>query len=262
MAKKLTVLITGGSSGIGLSLAEQFALHGHEIIIASSSPEKLEKAKTELVANYFADVTCIAVDLAKPDGADKLYGEVKASGKEIDVLVNNAGFGDYAELVEADIEKQERMINLNITALVKLCRLYGKEMKDAGKGKILNIASCAAFSGGPYMSVYYATKAFVLSFSEAIGEELREYGVTVTALCLGPTSTGFTQASNMAKCTMFKKIKPDTPDAVAKTGYRALMNGRTVKYHGIPTKLMAFASRLTPRIINRKFAKNINSKPE
>ena len=164
-------------------------------------------------------------------------------------------------VVESDWEKQERMVTLNITTLMHLCRLFGAEMKARRSGRILNIASCAAFSAGPYMSVYYASKAFVLSFSQAIDEELREYGVTVTALCLGPTSTHFTEAAEMHGSTMFKKIKPDTPEAVAKTGYRAVMQGRCVKFHGVPTKMMSVAVRFSPRILSRRFAKNINAKP-
>jgi short-subunit dehydrogenase len=257
-----TVLITGGSGGIGLCLAREFANAGNDIVLVSSNAERLGRAKAELDRDFNVDISYIAADLASHGGAEELYNKVKASGKTVDVLVNNAGFGDYAEFVEADWEKQERMVTLNVTSLMHLCRLFGAEMKKRGDGRILNIASCAAFVPGPYMSVYYASKAFVLSFSEALYEELKEYGVFVTALCLGPTSTGFTDASNMAKCTMFKKIKPDTPEAVAKTGYRAVMKKKAVKFHGMPTKLIYLSSRIAPRFIVRRSSKNINSKPE
>lgn len=258
---KSTVLITGGSGGIGLALARQFAEHGAEILLSSSNPERLEAAKKTLEADYPCAVSIYPADLAVSGGAERLYRTVQADGKTVDILVNNAGFGDYSQFVDSDWEKQERMVTLNITTLMHLCRLYGAEMKKRGSGRILNIASCAAFSAGPYLSVYYASKAFVLSFSQAIAEELREYGVTVTALCLGPTSTNFTSVAGMRYSTMFQKIKPDTPEAVAKTGYRAVMQGRCVKFHGAPTKLMAFAVRLSPRIISRRFAKNVNAKP-
>ena len=257
-----TVLITGGSGGIGLCLAREFAKNGSDIVLVSSNEERLGRAKAELDRDYNVNVTYIAADLASHGGAEELYNKVKEAGTEINVLVNNAGFGDYAEFVESDWEKQERMVTLNITCLMHLCRLFGAEMKKRGEGRILNIASCAAFVPGPYMSVYYASKAFVLSFSEALYEELKEYGVRVTALCLGPTNTGFTAASNMAKCTMFKKIKPDTPEAVAKTGYKAVMSGKAVKFHGLPTHFIALSSRLAPRFIVRKASKNITSKPE
>ena len=259
---KNTVLITGGSGGIGLCLAREFAKTGNDIILVSSNDERLSRAKAELDRDYNVDVSYFAADLASHGGAEELYNKVNASGKTVDALVNNAGFGDYAEFVESDWEKQERMVTLNITSLMHLCRLFGADMKKRGDGRILNIASCAAFVPGPYMSVYYASKAFVLSFSEALYEELKEYGVFVTALCLGPTNTGFTSASNMAKCTMFKKIKPDTPEAVAKTGYKAVMAKKAVKFHGMPTKLIYFSSRIAPRFIVRSSSKNINSKPE
>ncbi len=259
---KSTVLITGGSGGIGLCLAREFASRGNDIILVSSNEERLGRAKAELDRDFNVDVSYIASDLASNGGADELYRKVSDSGKTVDILVNNAGFGDYAEFVESDWEKQERMVTLNITSLMHLCRLFGADMKKRREGRILNIASCAAFVPGPYMSVYYASKAFVLSFSEAIHEELKEYGVYVTALCLGPTNTGFTTAADMGKCTMFKKIKPDTPEAVAKTGYKAVMKGKAVKYHGLPTKLISFACRMSPRFLNRISSKNINSKPE
>lgn len=257
-----TVLITGGSGGIGLCLAREFAANGNDIILVSSSEDRLMRAKAELERDYDVSVSYIAADLASHGGADELYRKVSETGKTVDVLVNNAGFGDYAEFVESDWAKQERMVTLNVTTLMHLCHLFGAEMKKRGEGRILNIASCAAFVPGPYMSVYYASKAFVLSFSEALYEELKEYGVYVTALCLGPTTTGFTSAADMGKCTMFKKIKPDTPEAVAKTGYKAVMKGKAVKYHGMPTKLTNLGSRLAPRFLTRISSKNINSKPE
>ncbi|MBQ1934056.1 MAG: SDR family oxidoreductase [Clostridia bacterium] len=257
-----TVLITGGSGGIGLCLAREFAANGNDIILVSSSEDRLMRAKAELERDYDVSVSYIAADLASHCGADELYRKVSETGKTVDVLVNNAGFGDYAEFVESDWAKQERMVTLNVTTLMHLCHLFGAEMKKRGEGRILNIASCAAFVPGPYMSVYYASKAFVLSFSEALYEELKEYGVCVTALCLGPTTTGFTSAADMGKCTMFKKIKPDTPEAVAKTGYKAVMKGKAVKYHGMPTKLTNLGSRLAPRFLTRISSKNINSKPE
>ena len=257
-----TVLITGGSGGIGLCLAREFAANGNDIILVSSSEDRLMRAKAELERDYDVSVSYIAADLASHGGADELYRKVSETGKTVDVLVNNAGFGDYAEFVESDWAKQERMVTLNVTTLMHLCHLFGAEMKKRGEGRILNIASCAAFVPGPYMSVYYASKAFVLSFSEALYEELKEYGVYVTALCLGPTTTGFTSAADMGKCTMFKKIKPDTPEAVAKTGYKAVMKGKAVKYHGMPTKLTNLGSRLAPRFLTRSSSKNLNSKPE
>lgn len=259
---KNTVLVTGGSGGIGLCLAREFAKAGNDIILVSSNEERLCRAKAELDRDFDVDVCYFAEDLASHGGAEKLYERVNAAKKTVDILINNAGFGDYAEFVESNWEKQERMVTLNITCLMRLCHLFGSDMKKRGSGRMLNVASCAAFVPGPYMSVYYASKAFVLSFSEALYEELKEYGVYVTALCLGPTETGFTTASSMEKCTMFKKIKPDTPEAVAKTGYRAVMRRRAVKFHGLPTCFISLASRLAPRFIVRRSSKNINSKPE
>ncbi len=176
------------------------------------------------------------------------------------MLVNNAGFGDCADLAESDWQKQYDMVRLNIIALMQLTRVYLPEMKERRSGKILNVASVASFCAGPGMSVYYASKAFVRSFSEAVAEEVRQYGVTVTALCPGPVRTGFERAANLEGSKMFTLLHAADAHKVALCGYRALMKGRTLKYYGITAKAMSLAVRVFPRALARKVAKKVNSK--
>ncbi|MBQ9828097.1 MAG: SDR family NAD(P)-dependent oxidoreductase [Lachnospiraceae bacterium] len=176
----------------------------------------------------------------------------------IEFLVNNAGFGCHGEFTEADWQKQYEMINLNITALTQLTWLYLKDMKEQNTGRILNVASAAAFGPGPYMSVYYATKAYVKSFSEALYEEMKEYGITVTALNLGPAATGFWDAAGFDEGDLEKRLKAASPASVARSGYRAMMQGKAVCNHGLTTKALNLGSRLAPDAVVRKAVKKAN----
>ncbi|MGN0626504.1 MAG: SDR family NAD(P)-dependent oxidoreductase [Oscillospiraceae bacterium] len=253
-----TALITGASGGIGYELAEIFAKHKNNLVLVARSEDKLNKIKEKLEKKYKISVLVIAKDLTEEGAAQSVYNEVKASGTDVDYLVNNAGFGDNNAFNDTALSVQENMVKLNVLALTQLTHLFGGDMKERGEGKILNIASIAAFSAGPYMSVYYASKAFVLSFSEAVAEELRPYGVTVTALCPGPTKTGFEKTADLEKARMFKFFKPADADDVAEYGYEAMMKGRTVIVaKGV--KSTTVLSKLAPRIICRKFSKWINS---
>lgn len=256
-----TVLITGASGGIGRALAEVFASHGDNLILCARGEKKLAEAASSLIAKYKISASVLAADLTEPNAAQKLAERCEKAGLSPNIIVNNAGFGDYGVFLDSDLEKQRNMIALNVSALVDMTYVFGNIMRKRGSGRILNIASCAAFAAGPYMSIYYASKAFVLSFSQAVAEELRGSGVTVTALCLGPASTGFEKAAAMSgKSTMFKKIRPVSAESVAKTGYKAVMSGRTVKFHGAPTIFMSLGSRFAPRILNRRFAAWVNGK--
>lgn len=253
-----TVLITGASSGIGLEFAKIFAENGDNVILVARSEDKLIKIKKDLIEKYNNFTCYYAKDLSKPSAAKELFEEVISDGHQVDYLINNAGFGDNHKYLHSDFEIHENMVKLNVIALMELCYYFGKDMCIRKKGKILNVASVAAFSAGPYMSVYYATKAYVLSLSEALSEEFSEHGVSVTCLCPGPTETNFGTVSEFGKSNAFKYLGVAKASDVAKAGYKAMQKGKSLHYHGINVKIMAFLTRLSPRKINTKFSGLMN----
>jgi hypothetical protein len=242
-----TALITGASSGIGLELAKIHASKGGNLVLVARNSEKLNELKSELEKNYSVTVHIIAKDLSNIASSLEVFNEVKDLNIHIDYLINNAGFGDFGLFAESNWEKQLQMINLNITALTYLTRLFLPEMKEKGSGKILNLASIASFQPGPTMSVYFATKAYVLSFSEAIANELKNTGVTVTALCPGATKSGFQSAAALDDSSFFSNNKLPTAQVVAEFGYKKMMAGKTVVIHGFMNSLIAFSVRFLPR---------------
>ena len=244
---KDTVLVTGASGGLGLELARLFAKDGCDVILTARSEPKLREIAAQFAADYGVTATPIAADLSQPDGVDALMAAVNGRGFTVDVLVNNAGFGDFGPFAECDMEKQEKMIALNVTALVKLTHAVLPAMKAKKHGKILQVASIASFQAGPLMSIYYATKAFVLSFSQALSRELKGSGITVTALCPGPIKTGFEDAANLDNSKLFSSLKVSTAEDVAAYGYRATQKGRRIAVHGALNKLTVFAVRFAPR---------------
>lgn len=252
-------LITGASGGIGKELAKVYAHKKYDLILVARNEKALDSVKSEIEKKYHRDVIVIPMDLTKENAADEIHEALKEMMIYPEVLVNNAGFGDKAAFVDSNWNKQENMVKLNILALMKLTYLFGADMKERGHGKILNLSSVAAFSGGPKMSVYYASKAFVLSFSEALNAELKSYGVSVTALCPGPTVTGFENAAGMKQSKMFT-LFPQKPRKVAKAGYKACEKGKAVKYHGPVTRGFNFLSRILPRSVVLKMAQNVNGK--
>lgn len=258
---KQTVLITGASGGIGRECAEIFAKNGFDVVLTARSEDKLHTIKKAVEEKYGVTATVIAMDLSKPDAALTLQKQLFEQSIVVDVLINNAGFGDYAGFLDSDWNKQKNMVDLSITALMQMTYLFGNEMRKRGKGRILNLSSAAGLCPGPYMSIYYASKAFVLSFSQAVSEELKGTGVTVTSLCPGPAKTGFEEAADMKYAKLFVNIKPVSPADVAKTGYKAVMRGKAVTYHGMPTKLVNIGTRLAPRGIVRMIVKRINGIP-
>lgn len=251
-------LITGASGGIGLAFAKEFASHGHNLILVARNLEKLQAIATELRRAYPINVEVIAADLSVASERDALFAKTQSHDMQVDILVNNAGFGDSNAYLDATWERQKNMVELNILALMHLSHLYGNEMKKRRDGKILNLSSVAAFSAGPYMSVYYASKAFVLSLSEAMYEELKGSGVTVTALCPGPTATGFERNAGMKQAKMFTMFGSETPQAVAKRGYHGLMKRKAVVYHGKVTCGFNLVTRFTTRKFSRKLAKMLD----
>ena len=205
-----TALITGASSGIGYELAKIHAAKGGNLVLVARSKATLDELKNELEKQYKVSVYTIGKDLSLPNAAQEVYDETTAQKINVDYLINNAGFGTYGFYAISDWEKELQMLNLNIVALCQLTKLYLKDMVKNKGGKIMNVASTAAFQPCPTMSVYGATKAFVLSFSEAVDNEVREKGITVTALCPGATRSGFQAAANMTDSKLFKNKKPNT----------------------------------------------------
>jgi short-subunit dehydrogenase len=217
-----TALITGASAGIGSEFARYHAEKGGDMIITARRADALDALKAELEAAHGVSVTTIALDLGAADGADKLYEAL--NGQRIDILINNAGFGGHGKFVERDLAADQAMIDLNVDALVTLCHRIGKDMVAQGSGKILNVSSTASYMAGPLQATYFATKAFVSSFSQALDEEMREHGVTVTALEPGYVETEFAASANLEN-TGLTNGGGATPRSVAKYGYDAMRRG-------------------------------------
>lgn len=245
-ADRRFALITGASSGIGRALAETFAEHGYDVILSARNVEKMAAHAADLEKWFGIAALVIAADLESPTGAEKLHAEIKRRGIMLTALVNNAGYGTFGEFKDMRLDSQLAMMQLNMTSLVALTGLFLPDLV-ATKGKMLNTASTAAFQPGPYMAVYYATKAFVLSFSEALAAELAETGVTVTAFCPGPTASGFQDKAAMHHSAMVKGKRLPTADAVARKGFRAFERGRRVYIPGWKNWILAQLPRISPR---------------
>jgi len=245
-ARAGSVLVTGATSGIGYALAKLFARDGHDLVLVARSRERLEEIGKELGGPAGIAPKLIPKDLSRPRAAEEIFDELRRASIPIGVLVNCAGFGTYGPFVETDIVAEREMMELNMVALTELTKLAVRQMIRRGEGRILNVASTAAFQPGPRMSVYYATKAYVLSFSEALSNELGGTGVTVSTLCPGPTRTGFGGRARMERARVYRTGVMDAA-VVAEAGYRGLKKGRAVIVPGLRNKLMALAARLGPR---------------
>jgi short-subunit dehydrogenase len=245
-----TALITGASGGIGLELARIFAREGYRVVLVARNEKRLKEIAQELRP---AESEVIALDLSLPGAAEEIHGKIP----KVDALVNNAGFGVFGKFVEKGLAEELNMMQLNMTALVILTRLYLPSMIAAGSGKIMNLASTAAFQPGPLMAIYFATKAFVLSFSEAIANELEGTGVTVTALCPGPTTSDFQERAQMQNSGLVKGRKMMDARTVAEAGYRALMAGKRIEIPGLANKLLIQSLRLSPRSIVTKMVRRM-----
>jgi uncharacterized protein len=251
-----TALITGASGGIGLEFARIHASKGDNLVLVARSSDKLDAVKRELEGGYKIEVYNIVKDLSVKDAAVEVFDEVRSKNIVVEYLINNAGFGDFGLFAGSDWNKQEKMISLNITALAHLTRLFLPGMIERGEGKILNVASLASFQPGPTMSVYFASKAFVLSFSEAINNEVKDKGVTVTALCPGSTESNF-HAVAMNDPNLVEDRKMQSAKEVAEVGYRAMMKGKPVVIPGFKNAFLAFAVRFFPREFIVKIARRI-----
>ncbi len=240
------VLITGASSGIGLEFAKIFAKHGHNLVLVARSEETMKELKSHLEKNFGIEVRIIIQDLKYYNAPQAIYDAVQKEGVNVNILVNNAGFGNYGRFQETDLETELEMIQVNITALTHLTKLFLRDMVHNNNGRILNVASTAAFQPGPFMAVYYATKSYVLSFSEALSEELRGTKIKVTALCPGPTKTNFQKTAKIVGGDLFGKNIP-TGKEVAEYGYDSMVLGRRVAIYGFKNRLFATLVRFFPR---------------
>lgn len=255
-----TVLLTGASAGIGYELAQIFARAGHDLVLVARSKNKLAQIAKELSKAHSIKATALPADLSSPRAADEIYRALKKT--PIEILVNNAGYGSHGVFPQLDLKSELGQLEVNVMSLVRLTHLFARDMQARRSGRILNVASAAAFQPGPYMSVYYASKAFVLHFSEGLAEELREFGVSVSALCPGPVTTGFQARANITESPMAKSsLLALDAHTVAREAYEGLMAGRAVITPGVLTRLMAFSTRFSPRALNRKIAARINGKP-
>lgn len=249
MKTKKVALITGASAGIGLELAKIHSEKGGDLIIVARRKDKLEQLKSELQSKYNNKVMIIAKDLVKAGSAQEVYNEVKAAGIEVDYLINNAGFGALGKFHELELETHFSMINLNITALTALSRLFLPDFVKRNSGRILNVSSTASFMPGPLQAVYFATKAYVTFLSNAIAEELSDTNVSVTALMPGATETEFGSVSGMDKTSMFDKTA--SAHSVALDGYNGMLKGKLDVVSGLTgaQKLMMSAIPFTPKKI-------------
>ncbi len=256
-ARAGSVLITGASSGIGYELAKRFPRDGHDLVLVARSRQRLEEIGKELSDSAGRAPRLIPRDLSLPRSAEEIFDELRLESVHIGTLVNCAGFGIYGAFVETDIAAEREMMQLNMVALTELTKLAAREMIRKGEGRILNVASTAAFQPGPWMAVYYATKAYVLSFSEALADELGGTGVTVSTLCPGPTRTGFGGRAKMERARVYRTGVMDAA-AVAEAGYRGLKKGEAVIIPGLRNRLTALAARLGPRKLVVAVARRAN----
>jgi hypothetical protein len=240
-------LITGASSGLGLEFAHLFAADKINVILIARSEDKLNDLAAELSSKYGIQAMVMTKDLSKEDIAREVFDELQSAGIEIEYLVNNAGFGDFCMFVDADWGKLKQMIDLNITTLTQFCKLFLPVMTARRSGRIMNVASLAAFQPGPALAVYYATKAYVLHFSEAIGNEVKETGVTVTAFCPGAMATKFMDVAQLGESRLVKSNILPAAAGVAVVGYRGMMKGKAFLIPGFVNNLMAFGTRIMPR---------------
>ncbi len=240
-----TALITGASGGIGKEFANIFAKEKYNLVLVARSRNKLQEIAKELEDKHKITITVVETDLSKQGTPKQLYNTIKSKNIEINILINNAGFGDYGKFVNGDLEKYIKMINLNITALTELTGLFIKDMLKRNEGRILNVASTASFQPMPNFAVYAATKAYVLSFTEALHYELKGTNVNVSALCPGPTKTGFEKTANVGKSKLFNSGVMNAK-TVAVIGFEQFMKNKMTIITGLRNKLLAFASNTSP----------------
>ena len=251
-------LVTGASSGIGAELARELARHGHDLFLAGRDRGRLEALSAELAGGHGVQAEALPADLSSEAGVRGLAAAVAERAPDMEVLVNDAGVGMQGPFAESEPEALLAMLRLNVVALTLLTRLIVPRMRARGLGRILNVASTAAFVPGPFMACYYASKAYVLSFSVALSRELSGSGVTVTALCPGPTRSAFADRAGVAKARLFKGAGVMEAAEVARVGYRGLAAGRAIVVPGLRNRLLAASSGLGPRTLSARVAAALN----
>lgn len=246
-------LITGASAGLGIEFARQLSAKGHRLVLVARRKDRLEELAAKL-----GNARAAAIDLARPDSTERLVADLAASGESVDLLVNNAGFGLWGKFAAQDAKRLREMIDLNIGALTDLTRAIVPQMIERGSGAILNVASTAAFQPGPGMAVYYATKSYVLSFTEALHEELKPHSVRVSCLCPGPTRTEFGEVAGFGEHNILTKISMDAAEVV-RLGIAALERNKAVEVTGALNKIGAAGTRFVPRGVVRKISGSITN---
>ncbi len=254
---KKTALVTGASAGIGLELAKEFAAAGYNLVLVARSKDKLDKLAQEIQETSEVKVLIVAKDLLAQNACQEIYDDLESQGIKISCLVNNAGFANYGSFAKADIKKELASIQLNVVALTELTWLFMQDMLEHNQSEILNVASTAAFFSGPYMAVYYATKNYVLAFSEALSVELKDTGITISTLCPGPTYSDFQATAKMENSKLVKGKKMMTSAEVARIGYQGLKAKRAIVIPGLMNKIQVLAPRFLPRRLMKVILANM-----
>lgn len=257
----MTILITGASKGIGHALAHEFAKHGHDLVITARDRHLLNQLAIVLRMEHSVQVDTIAIDLSRGGSALRLVGEVEAKGHQIDCLVNNAGIGYLGDFTEMSTEYLNEMMQLNMVALSELTHHYAQVFVKANKGKILQVASIAAFQPGPKMAAYYASKAYIVSLSRALAYELKETGVSLSILCPGATHTNFMQQANMDDSILAKGyLGLMSAEKVAKIAYRGLEKNKLIIIPGLLNKILAYSALIAPSALSTRIAAFFHTK--
>ena len=257
MAKE-TVLITGASSGLGMELAKLFAADGSDLVLVARREERLNELAEQLKSEHGVEVHILPKDLSKKSAPKEIFSHLNKENIQIDIVVNNAGFGNKGNVADLDTDLQLDMIQVNLVALFHLTRLFIPGIIERGYGGILNVGSLAGFQPGPNLAVYFATKAFVLSFTEALAEEVSNPNIKISCLAPGPVKTEFGEKSDLEDSLLFKVSLMDM-EPVVKAGYQGFRKGQTIVIPGLKQQIVPFLNRFTPRLLVRKIAKKLNS---
>lgn len=249
--KRKLALITGASSGLGWQFAWILAQNNYDLIVTARNKTALQKLQTELTQKYGIEVIIIEQDLVREDAAKAIWQQVQLLHRSVDILINNAGFGDYGYFHKLELDRQTAMVQVNVLALLQLTYYVLPSMIEQGHGHIMNVSSLAAFQAGPFMATYYASKAFVLSFTEAIAEEIKHTNVKVNAFCPGPTNTGFVKNANLESSKVASNFDAD-PHQTALYGYQMMMKGKVIAIPGRQNRMLAVISKFSPRDLTRK----------
>jgi len=257
-AGKGTALVTGASAGLGREIASLFAKEGHDVVLVARSEDKLRALASDLGEAHGVSAHVVVADLGRRDGAARVDAALQALGIPVDFLVNNAGFGSNGAFLDLDLSRELEMVQVNVASLVELTHRLVAPMRGRGRGRVLNIASTAGFQPGPFMATYYATKAFVISFSEALAYELEGTGVSVTCHCPGATATEFATTAGNDKTRLFQRSGIADAKSVALHAYKAMMKGDTLSVHGALNWLAFESLRFAPRSVARSIAAGLN----